>query len=83
MPEGLRDRIAEAAKANGRSMNSEIVAALEALYPPRDTVQEVVDMSRKIIGVIDKDAPPTIVEMRNVLERFVALIEDAEAPAKR
>ena len=30
MPTGLRDRIAEAAKGNGRSMNSEIVARLEA-----------------------------------------------------
>jgi len=29
MPDGLRDRIAEAAKANSRSMNSEIVARLE------------------------------------------------------
>lgn len=30
MPEGMRDRIAEAAKLNSRSMNSEIVARLEA-----------------------------------------------------
>ena len=29
-PDGMRDRIAAAAKANGRSMNSEIVARLEA-----------------------------------------------------
>lgn len=30
MPDGLRDAVAAKAKANGRSMNSEIVAALEA-----------------------------------------------------
>ena len=32
LPEGMRDRIAEAAKANGRSMNSEVVARLEASF---------------------------------------------------
>lgn len=32
MPEGMRDRISEAAKANGRSMNSEIVARIEASF---------------------------------------------------
>lgn len=31
-PEGMRDQIAEAAKANNRSMNSEIVARLEASF---------------------------------------------------
>ena len=30
MPEGMRDRLAEAAKANGRSMNSEVIARLDA-----------------------------------------------------
>lgn len=33
MPDGLRDRIAAAAKRNGRSMNSEIVSVLEQYYP--------------------------------------------------
>ena len=32
LPEGMRDRIAEAAKANGRSMNAEIVARLHASF---------------------------------------------------
>lgn len=31
-PEGMRDRIAEAAKAAGRSMNAEIVARLKATF---------------------------------------------------
>lgn len=31
-PDGMRDRIAEAAKANNRSMNSEIIARLEASF---------------------------------------------------
>lgn len=32
MPDGMRDRIAEAAKAGNRSMNAEIVARLEASF---------------------------------------------------
>lgn len=31
-PDGMRDQIAEAAKANNRSMNAEIVARLEASF---------------------------------------------------
>jgi hypothetical protein len=33
LPDGLRDRIKANAEANGRSMNSEIVALLEQEYP--------------------------------------------------
>lgn len=33
LPDGMRDRIAKAAKRNGRSMNTEIVSTLEARYP--------------------------------------------------
>lgn len=37
LPAGMRDSIAEAAKANNRSMNAEIVARLErSLYPASD-----------------------------------------------
>lgn len=32
LPDGMRERIAQAAKANNRSMNSEIVARLEASF---------------------------------------------------
>ena len=33
LPDGMRDRIKRAAEANNRSMNAEIVASLEAIYP--------------------------------------------------
>lgn len=36
LPEGMRDRIAESAKANNRSMNAEIVARLESSYEPNN-----------------------------------------------
>lgn len=37
----MRDRIKAAADANGRSMNSEIVATLEAKYPAREQLIEL------------------------------------------
>lgn len=33
LPDGMRDRIKAAAEASGRSMNAEIVAALDERYP--------------------------------------------------
>lgn len=41
MPKGLRDRIREAAEANNRSMNAEIVAALSQAYPATNRASEV------------------------------------------
>ncbi|MFV1484527.1 MULTISPECIES: Arc family DNA-binding protein [unclassified Phaeobacter] len=38
LPDGMRDRIKEAAASNNRSMNAEIVATLEEKYPPKDEV---------------------------------------------
>lgn len=35
MPDGLRDKIREAAEANKRSMNTEIIARLEESFDPR------------------------------------------------
>ena len=35
LPDGMRDRIKREAEKNGRSMNAEIVAALEEKYPPK------------------------------------------------
>ncbi|WP_272951423.1 Arc family DNA-binding protein [Sinorhizobium medicae] len=36
LPAGMRDRIAEVARANNRSMNSEIVSALTRAFPPTE-----------------------------------------------
>lgn len=43
MPAGLRDRIRKAAERSGRSMNTEIVAALETFYPEEPTIEELLD----------------------------------------
>lgn len=43
MPEGMRERIAKAAKVNARSMNSEIVALLEAGLSREDRILDTVE----------------------------------------
>lgn len=54
-PDGMRDRIAEAAKANNRSMNAEIVSRLAASFPsqPDNTIsasnpQELVEKLKDV-----------------------------------
>lgn len=55
MPDGMRDRIAEEAKANNRSMNSEIVARLEASFPSaRNALSATVDTNALITALIDE-----------------------------
>jgi hypothetical protein len=46
----MRDRIAKAAKENGRSMNAEIVATLEGYYPPEPAVPEILEQIDTFIG---------------------------------
>lgn len=49
LPDGMRDRIKAAAERNNRSMNAEIVATIEMMYPERT------DVSEPTIGQIDED----------------------------
>lgn len=49
LPAGMRDRISKAADAHGRSMNSEIVATLEAAYPDPLTDQDAFALLRYIL----------------------------------
>ena len=52
LPEGMRDRIKAAAAANHRSMNAEIVGALEAMFPePRESTAE--DEKAVVNAVLD------------------------------
>lgn len=41
LPDGMRDRIREASEANGRSMNAEIVARLQASFDGNGNTEEV------------------------------------------
>lgn len=67
-PEGLRDKIKDAATANGRSMNSEIIARLEDSF-----------LTEQLTTVADESAikPPTAKELRRVAEIMVILERNA------
>jgi len=62
MPDGMRDKIAEAAKTNNRSMNSEVIARLEASFDPaiseagalRDELLDMLAISKRQADMIDK-----------------------------
>lgn len=49
LPEGMRGRIAEVAKASGRSMNAEIVARLEASFAEDVSVEDRATL-RKLVA---------------------------------
>lgn len=55
-PDGMRDRIADAAKANNRSMNAEIVARLEESFSSAgasERVRELEAMAEQHAAVIN------------------------------
>lgn len=56
MPEGMRERIAKAARINARSMNSEMVALLEAGLSREDKLLDTVE-----------DIKATVDELRGML----------------
>ncbi|MDW9773062.1 Arc family DNA-binding protein [Sinorhizobium meliloti] len=43
LPDGMRERIKKAAERSGRSMNAEIILALEHYFPPEPSLEEVID----------------------------------------
>ncbi|QFT45429.1 Arc-like DNA binding domain protein [Roseivivax sp. THAF40] len=51
LPEGMRDRIRVAAEANGRSMNAEIVHALEGAFPGNAKIDEI---AAAIVAEVEK-----------------------------
>ena len=72
MPEGLRDRIAVAAKQNGRSMNSEIVATLEGFYPPEPSVEELLSHLQMFAGEELRGTASSRVLLMHTLEELRA-----------
>ena len=58
LPDGMRDHIRESADANGRSMNAEIVARLQASFDRLDGVvaigqREVAELSDRIAKLLE------------------------------
>lgn len=72
LPDGMRDRIKNAAELAGRSMNAEIVAALEERYPPIPIDVRSVDGVIAYIAVAQSDAARAE-RIREVNRRFAAM----------
>lgn len=58
LPDGMRDRIREASETNGRSMNAEIVARLQASFEvgigsPVIQQRDVAELSDKMAKLLD------------------------------
>jgi len=77
LPDGLRDQIKERAEANGRSMNAEIVAAIEgALDQPdlnaaqlRSLLDEERDAADRAVGVVQAQF--------DLIDRYKAVLDTA------
>ncbi|HBL4046840.1 TPA: Arc family DNA-binding protein [Salmonella enterica subsp. enterica serovar Derby] len=91
-PDGMRDAIAERAKANGRSMNSEIVQILEDALKAQivacdkplspSSSDEVVTMSmsqlNKIVSLAAEDTAKSVVE--NLIEKYEMIPKKSSKP---
>lgn len=70
-PDGMRDRIKKAAERSGRSMNAEIVAALETYYPPEPSIYEVLDRVHSAIELAQNaQVTPYRKELIEALDQF-------------
>ncbi|WP_197730643.1 Arc family DNA-binding protein [Rhizobium beringeri] len=73
MPDGLRDRIKAVADENNRSMNAEIVATLETIYPPKSMdVKLLAEFLDSLVGFSDDEG----------YAAYIATVNDAFAKTK-
>lgn len=81
LPDGMRDRIKDAAAANNRSMNAEIVATLEEKYPAEtldDALAAAIDLMKVAIAGYEAipNSPETaqaVANLRANLDMFRAM----------
>lgn len=72
LPDGMRDQIAAAAKANNRTMNAEVVARLKLTFELSDTSPE--DVSEKM-SEMAKYMSELTGQIRDVNSRISKLVE--------
>ena len=71
LPDGMRDRIKDAAARNNRSMNAEIVATLEEAYPaPAVDARDALRKLRDMAAAFPED--PALVEVAAKADEFLA-----------
>lgn len=61
LPEGMRDKIKSEAEKNGRSMNSEVVARLEASFDDHGQLSS--DISRVLEDYVDRRVAARLAEI--------------------
>ena len=74
LPDGMRNAIAERAKTNGRSMNSEIIQILEDAINPESEKIEVLNAADRIAA--SADAKDMIVNQQETIELQTKIIEN-------
>lgn len=78
LPDGMRDRIKAAAERNNRSMNAEIVATLELMYPERT------ELSEPTIGKIDEEDLLSILDdVDRLRQRLLSRATQPVSPARK
>lgn len=80
-PEGMRDKIAEAAKANNRSMNAEIIDRLElTLDPNRLVIRSIEDVPELAALQKKMDLQLTALERHNdeIIRQYQAQVAHAK-----
>lgn len=81
LPDGMRDRIAAAAKSNKRSMNAEIVSLLEVMYPPAPPLSDLVRVINGTIARLDiYKTDKEVSALYNWLEELCERIDGGESP---
>lgn len=68
MPDGLRDRIRDAAEKNNRSMNAEIIERLEASFEFHEFAMEEQKINNSLLDIINKQ--------NEMIERQTSYLED-------
>jgi hypothetical protein len=76
LPYGMRDRIADEAKANNRSMNAEIVSRLERTFVEGNRIKMVAEGSETLDNLLDvlrDDVMKNLEQaITDAMERYVA-----------
>ena len=91
MPDGLRDRIRASAATNNRSMNAEIVNALEFAFPEPPKIEETIaDIQRYAEGMRHFNGPAMLNALADSLDRLMldisrdpSIDEDARKKARK
>ena len=80
-PDGMRDAIAERAKRNGRSMNSEIIQIIEDVLET-DKNNEIV-ITESDISELSRVKPETMEVLVDAIEKNEQLIKQMKAVLKK